>query len=79
MLDLVGLEPEIEEKVEKLARATGRNDMDMLRELVEVGLKNYHGKSIKALLELAEWAEKNNIVGPKDLSTNHDKYAWDEE
>ncbi|HEX8932457.1 MAG TPA: type II toxin-antitoxin system Phd/YefM family antitoxin [Patescibacteria group bacterium] len=30
----------------------------------------------EGLLALAEWAKKENIKGPKDLSTNHDKYIW---
>jgi len=32
----------------------------------------------KTLFELAEFAEKLGVKGPKDLSTNHDKYLWDE-
>lgn len=30
------------------------------------------------LLALARWAEKEHVKGPKDLSTNHDKYIWGE-
>lgn len=33
-------------------------------------------KSAQGLLILAKWAEENHIKGPKDLSTNHDKYIW---
>lgn len=30
----------------------------------------------QGLLDLAKWAEENNVKGPKDLSKNHDKYIW---
>lgn len=30
----------------------------------------------EGLLELAKLAEKYHIKGPKDLSSNHDKYIW---
>jgi hypothetical protein len=53
----------------------------VLREVVETGLKSYQTtptKGVKALLDLAEWAEKHNITVPKDLSINHNKYAWEE-
>ena len=33
----------------------------------------------KALLALGQWAEKNHIKGPADLSTDHNKYIYDEE
>lgn len=29
------------------------------------------------LLELADWAEKQNFDLPKDLSEKHNEYAWD--
>ena len=69
------------EQIENLVRVTGKPEKTVVREVVETGLKNYKTtptKGVKALLDLAEWAEKNNITGPKDLSTNHNKYAWDE-
>ncbi len=72
---------ETKRQIDRLAHITGKQDEAVLRELIETGLKNYQTtptKGVKALLELAEWAEKNNITGPKDLSTNHNKYAWEE-
>ena len=33
--------------------------------------------SAKSLLMLAELGKKFNLKGPKDLSTNLDKYLWD--
>jgi len=36
-------------------------------------------KSTKAVLDLIEWAEKEQITGKAtDVSTNHNKYAWEE-
>jgi len=34
--------------------------------------------SASRLLAIARWAEENHIKGPKDLSENHNKYAWGE-
>ena len=45
-------------------------NLDMLKKL-QITLKGAQG-----LLALARWAEKEHIKGPKDLSTNHDKYIW---
>lgn len=45
-------------------------NLDMLKK-VQTPLKGAQG-----LLALAKWAEKEHIKGPKDLSTNHDKYIW---
>src|SRR5258706_11271048 len=69
------------EQIDTLARITRKPKETVLREVVETGLKSYQTtptKGVKALVDLAEWAEKHNITGPKDLSTNHNKYAWDE-
>ena len=69
------------EQIDHLARVTGKPKEAVLREVVEAGLKSYHAiptKGVKALLDLADWAEKNNVTGPTDLSTNHNKYAWGE-
>ena len=44
-----------------------------LDKLQQVPAKN----SAQKLLELAEWAEKQNFDLPKDLSEKHNEYAWD--
>jgi hypothetical protein len=69
------------EQIDTLARKTGKPKEAVLREVVETGLKSYRTvptKGVKALLDLAEWAEKNNVTAPSDLSANHNKYAWGE-
>ena len=69
------------EQIDTLVRTTGKLKEAVLREVVETGLKSYHTiptKGVKALVDLAAWAEKHNVTGPTDLSTNHNKYAWEE-
>ncbi len=78
---LWNLDEKTREQVENLARMTGKPEEAVVRELVEAGLKSYTAtptKSVKAVLDLIEWAEKEHIVGPKDLSTNHNTYAWED-
>ncbi len=72
---------ETREQIDNLVRLTGKPKETVLREVVETGLKSYTTtptKGVKALLDLAKWAEENNVTGPKDLSANHNKYAWEE-
>jgi len=69
------------EQLDNLAHITGKPKDTVLLEVVETGLKNYQTtptKGVKALLDLAQWAEEHHITGPSDLSTNHNKYAWGE-
>jgi hypothetical protein len=71
---------EIGKEIDMVSHMTRKSVKQVLRELVKAGLKDYRKtseKSVQSLLELAAWAEKNNIAGPKDLSTNHNKYAWE--
>ena len=78
---LWNLDEKTREQVENLARMTGKPEEAVVRELVEAGLKSYTAtptKSVKAVLDLIEWAEKEHIAGPKDLSTNHNTYAWED-
>ena len=76
---LWNLDEKTREQVEHLARMTGKPEEAVVRELVKAGLKSYTAtptKSVKAVLDLIAWAEKEHIAGPKDLSTNHNTYAW---
>jgi hypothetical protein len=78
---LVTVDEKTKGQLETIARTTGKPKETVLREVVETGLKSYQTtptKSVKATLDLIAWAEKKNITGPKDLSTNHNKYAWEE-
>ena len=67
--------------IKNLVRQTGKPEKIVIREVVETGLKSYQTtptKGVKALLDLAQWANENNVTGPTNLSTNHNKYAWEE-
>ena len=70
------------EQIDTLVRRTGKPEEAVLREVVETGLKSYTpppSKSAQAVLDLIDWAEKNHITGQaKDVSTNHNKYAWEQ-
>ncbi len=70
------------EQIDHLARMTGKPQEAVLREVVETGLKSYKtipSKSARAVLDLIAWAEKEHITGQaKDVSTNHNTYAWEE-
>jgi hypothetical protein len=78
----IPIDEETRKQVDVLTRAAGKPENEVLADVVKAGLKAYQPpaptKGVKALLELAEWAEKNHVSGPEDLSTNHNKYAWDE-
>jgi predicted DNA-binding protein len=69
-------------QIDNLARTSGKPKEAVIREVVETGLKSYQttpSKSAKAILDVIEWAEKKQIrSGVTDLSTNHNKYAWEE-
>ncbi len=76
----VSVPDETQKQIENLIRLTGKPRETVIREVVETGLESFQTtptKSVQALLDLAQWAEKNNITGPKDLSAHHNKYAWE--
>jgi hypothetical protein len=73
------VDEEIRKQIDMLQRITGKPEKTLMREVVKTGLRSYPvlpAKSINALLELATWAEKNNVTGPADLSQNLDAYLW---
>lgn len=59
-------------KKEKKAKA------QVIREVLEEGVKGKQGNSGKVLLEIAAMAKKYKWKGPKDLSRNIDKYLYEE-
>jgi hypothetical protein len=69
-------------QIEALARMSGKSEKAVMQDLVKTGLKAYHSvptKSAKAVLDLIKWAEQVHLPGKaRDLSTNHNKYAWNE-
>ena len=81
-LMLVDLDQQTKDQIERLVRITGKPEKTVIREVVTSGLKTYStapSKSAQAVLDLIEWAEKEQIRSSvTDLSTNHNKYAWEE-
>jgi len=81
---------EVQRNYKKISEEVNRDDVSFVvmgnnrPQFVIVGIKNFT-KLQKApkqnaglsLLGLIDWAEKNQIEGPKDLSENHDKYLWE--
>lgn len=54
---------------QKLVAVISLDSFDKLEQLTNL-------KNTRSLLNLAEVVEKHPIKGPKDLSTNLNKYAW---
>ncbi|MBI2405400.1 hypothetical protein HYV22_04485 [Candidatus Gottesmanbacteria bacterium] len=70
---------ELKNKVALTSRILGKSKAEVVREALEVGLKDLQpmqSQSTANLLTLAKEAEKLPSKGPKDLSINHDYYAW---
>ena len=52
--------------------------LETFKEFEELKSKQKQQGSALALLKIAQMAEQLKTKGPKDLSTNLDKYTWDE-
>ena len=68
-------------EITRLAMITEKPKAAVLRHLIVFGLKNdslAKSNTAQALLRLVGLAETLPSKGPKDLSANLDKYAWDE-
>ena len=72
--------PEETRKTISLAARTGnKTEAEIIRDALDKGLKTIQPKSnAQALLDLAEMAKKipSRPDEPKDVSINHDYYAW---
>ncbi len=70
---------ELNREIEHLAKDTKKSKATVIREALEEGvtsIKSQKTGGIEALLKIAELGEKINAKGPKDLSSNMDKYLW---
>jgi metal-responsive CopG/Arc/MetJ family transcriptional regulator len=79
----VYLPEELNQKIDYAARLRRTSKANVMREALTHGLRSVampkkKSKPNNGLLELAEIAKKLDSRGPKDLSTNLDKYLWDE-
>lgn len=75
------LSEELKNKLDIKARVTGKTKAELARKALEEGLKKTQtikSNSANALVELAKMADKlpSDPNDPKDLSINHNYYAW---
>lgn len=72
-------------RMQIIARQQEKTISEVLRDLVERGIDTEQkgpSRSIQALRNISEMAEKENWTGPADLAINHNKYfaeAWEEQ
>ncbi len=79
----IPIDEETRKQVEALTRTAGKPENEVLADVVKAGLKTYQTtptQSAQAILDLIAWAEKEQIRSSvTDLSTNHNRYAWEAE
>lgn len=62
-----------------VARREKKAKAQVIRESLERALKEAKTETVgEAFLKLAEVGKKLRLRGPKDLSTNHDKYLYED-
>lgn len=62
-----------------LAQKDDVSRAEILRQAIAKGLeviRKQRSSSANVLLKIAELGEKNRVRGPRDVSTNLDKYLW---
>lgn len=77
----VYLPEELGRKIKQTAKLQKKSKAEVIRQALEKGIASMQrepGESLEVLLEIARLGEKYTITGPKDLSANLDKYAWEE-
>jgi hypothetical protein len=77
----VYLTPQQVQEIRLLAASTKKRQAEVIRDVIQAGLKNQtmgQRGSAKGLLALAELGRKLKVQGPGDLSTNHDAYLYDD-
>lgn len=70
----------LNEEINALAEIQKISKAEVIRTALREGLsviKRKKGSSARVLLKIAEIGRKYKAKGPKDLSTNMDKYLWD--
>lgn len=73
------LPDELKSQIAVAAMAAGERKAEVVRKALQQGLKAYQpSRSLSAahLLTLADQARSTPGKGPRDLSVNHDYYAW---
>lgn len=75
----VYLPKDLYQHIDLVAKREKKAKAQVIREVLDEGIKKKHGNAGEALLRLAKLGEKLNIRGPKDLSKNIDKYLYEDE
>lgn len=68
--------------IDQVAKREKRAKAQVIRDTLEKGFKRRQKTQKNAgevLLEIAAMAKKYKWKGPKDLSTNHDKYLYEDQ
>lgn len=76
----VHISDETKQRINLAVRAKGKMESEIIRDALEQGLRVIHPKSssAQALINLAKLAEQlpSEQGAPKNVSENHDYYAW---
>lgn len=76
----VHISDDTKERIKFAAKSKNKVEAEVIRDAIDIGLKAIYPRSssAKALLDLAEMAEKlpSKPDVPTDLSENLDYYAW---
>lgn len=70
---------DLNREINQLAQAKKTSKAAVLRAVLKKGVdaeKREKTSGAEVLLELAAYAKKHRIQGPRDLSINHDYYLW---
>lgn len=73
----VYLPQELYQSIDLVARREKKPKAQVIREVLEAGVKTKQGNAGKTLLQVAAMAKKYQWKGPKDLSQNIDKYLYE--
>ncbi|MBI4066091.1 hypothetical protein HY411_00080 [Candidatus Gottesmanbacteria bacterium] len=75
----IHLPDELKSQIAVAAMVAGEHKAEVVRKALQQGLKAYHPSRSSAatnLLKLSDQARNIPGKGPRDLSVNHDYYAW---
>ena len=73
------LPKELYQEIALRAKLEDKSKASIIREALSIKLKKKKQQTVgQALLELAKLGKKLKARGPRDLSTNHDKYLYED-
>lgn len=74
----VYLPKQLYQTIDLVAKREKKPKAQVIRDVLEEGIKKKQGNAGDALLKIAAMAKKYNWRGPKDLSRNIDKYLYED-